>query len=240
MMIFKERSTQDEMMDNPLIEERVLQAVYDDINLVNDFLGGHRVTLKALDRLFKDLGKKEYTILDVGCGDGAMLRTIAGYFRKKEFDLDLTGMDVSEQALAIARKQSKEFRNIKFIRADLNRMPTDHAPYDVVICSLTLHHFDDEQIPLILNDLSNIAQSAIVINDLQRSKLAYYLFKGFSTIFMKTDIAKRDGLVSIKSGFCRNELKDFSRLLQRWEHEFCWKWLFRYLWVMRRIKIVGE
>lgn len=240
MMIFKERSKQVEMMDDPLIEESSLQAVFKDIDIVNRFLGGHRVTLKALEMLFKELGKKSYTILDAGCGDGTMLRAIASYFHLKEIDLDLTGIDVSEKALVIARKQSEEFRNIKFIQQDLMRMSTDTAQYDVVICSLTLHHFDDEHIPLILNNLSCIAQSAIVINDLQRSKLAYYLFKGFSTIFMNTDIAKNDGLISIKSGFSRNDLKNFSRLLHRWEHEFSRKWLFRYLWVMRRIQIVGE
>ena len=239
-MIFKERSKQVEMMDDPLIAERSLQAVFKDINMVNSFLGGHRITLKSLERIFRDLGKKKYAILDVGCGDGDMLRVIARYFRQKEVDLDLTGMDISEQALGIARKRSAEFRNIKFIQEDINRMPTDSAQYDVVICSLTLHHFDDEQIPLILKNLSNIAQSAIVINDLQRSKLAYYLFKGFSTIFIKTEIAKRDGLVSIKSGFRRNDLEGFSRVLPKWEHEFSWKWLFRYLWVMRRMKLVGE
>jgi len=169
-----------------------------------------------------------------------MLREIARYFRQKEIDLVLTGVDVSEQALTLARRQSAAFRNIEFIQEDLNGLPMDSTQYDVVICSLTLHHFDNEQIPLILNKLSSKARSAIVINDLQRSKLAYYLFKGFSAIFMKTDIAKNDGLVSIKSGFSRNDLENYSQALHRWEHEFRWKWLFRYLWVMRRTQHLGE
>lgn len=240
MIIFKERLKQAEMMDDPLIEESVLKAVFKDINIINNYFGGHRITLKTLERLFKDLGKNKYTILDVGCGDGTMLREIARYFRHREIDLDLTGMDVSEQALTIARRQSEEFRNIEFIQEDLNGLPMDNTQYDVAICSLTLHHFDDEQIPLILNSLSNKAQLAIVINDLQRSKLAYYLFMGFSAIFMKTDIAKNDGLVSIRSGFSRNDLENYSRLLHRWEHEFRRKWLFRFLWVMRKIQLVGE
>ena len=196
--------------------------------------------MKTLERLFKDIGQNEYTLLDVGCGDGTMLREIARYFRQKEIDLVLTGVDVSEQALTLARRQSAAFRNIEFIQEDLNGLPRDSTQYDVVICSLTLHHFDNEQIPLILNKLSSKARSAIVINDLQRSKLAYYLFKGFSAIFMKTDIAKNDGLVSIKSGFSRNDLENFSRVLHRWEHELRWKWLFRFLWVMRRNQLVGE
>ncbi len=239
-MVFKERIKQAEMMDDPLIEESVLQAVFKDINITNNYLGGHRIILKTLEKLFKDLAKSNYTILDVGCGDGTMLREIAHYFQQREIDLDLTGMDVSEQALTIARRESEEFRNIKFTQEDLNGLPKNNEQYDVVICSLTLHHFDDKQIPVILNNLSSRALLAIVINDLQRSKLAYYLFKGFSAIFMKTDIAKNDGLISIKSGFSRNDLVNFAQVLDKWDHEFRWKWLFRYLWVMKKKELVGE
>ena len=76
----------------------------------------------------------------------------------------------------------------------------------------------------------------VVINDLQRSKLAYYLFKGFSAIFIRTAMARRDGLISIGSGFTREELQDFAKDLPMVQHRIRWKWAFRYVWVMTPTK----
>jgi hypothetical protein len=73
----------------------------------------------------------------------------------------------------------------------------------------------------------------IIINDLQRNKLAYYLFHVFSLIFIKTKIAKQDGLISIRSGFVKSDLQRFGRALPGFIHRIQWRWAFRYIWVMQ-------
>jgi hypothetical protein len=72
-----------------------------------------------------------------------------------------------------------------------------------------------------------------VINDLHRSKVSFFLFKLFSLIFIKTPIAKHDGLVSIKSAFTKLDLVTFSIDMPHVEHDIRWKWAFRYLWIIR-------
>ena len=80
-----------------------------------------------------------------------------------------------------------------------------------------------------------LAQVGVIINDLHRSKIAYLLFRLFSRIFIKSHVAKNDGLVSIASGFKKEELKIFAQQLKLAHSEITWKWAFRYLWLIKTL-----
>jgi len=69
-------------MDNPNLGVHELKKVFKDINRVNNLLGGSKISLNALWKLIKDCPKESYTILDMGCGDGFMLRKAALFLRK--------------------------------------------------------------------------------------------------------------------------------------------------------------
>ncbi len=232
-MDFSKRNTEKELMDDPEIHKTVLKQVFKDINRANRLLGGNRITIKAIARILKDYPREEYTLIDVGCGDGSMLRAIAKYRREENIKLNLVGIDFSEQALAIAKELSSKYPEISYIREDILTLSPDNTGCDILLCTLTMHHFNNNQIRVFLKKFTAMAAMGVVINDLQRSRRAYYLFKVFSTIFMRTDIAKHDGCISILSGFTLNELKKFSTLLPGVEHTIKWKWAFRYVWVMR-------
>jgi len=106
---------------------------------------------------------------------------------------------------------------------------------DIIICTLTLHHFFDEEILVFMKQFVKLAKVAIVINDLQRSKIAYHLFRLFSRIFIKSHVAKNDGLVSIASGFKKHELKKVAQQLKLKHSKITWKWAFRYLWLIKTV-----
>ena len=72
-----------------------------------------------------------------------------------------------------------------------------------MVCNLFLHHFKNEEIITIVQKLVDASKMGVVVNDLNRNKLAFNLFKVFSRIFLKTHIARNDGLVSVARGFKR-------------------------------------
>lgn len=242
MIDFSERNTEREWMDHPGIAKQLLADVFRDINKVNDLLGGNRGTLKAVAGIIRDCPKGEYSLMDVGCGDGSVLRAIARYGRVKNIRLKLIGVDLNADALAIATEKSGDYPEISFAKQDILTLSEENEVCDILLCTLTMHHFSDRQIPLFLKKFVSMAAIGIVINDLQRSRLAYYLFKGFSAIFMGTDIAKHDGQISIQSGFTKNELRGFSGMFPGLCHKISWKWAFRYVWVMRaeRLKKIHD
>ncbi|MBC8768837.1 methyltransferase domain-containing protein [Arenibacter sp. BSSL-BM3] len=232
-MNFSSRSCERELMDDPNLDSLLLQEVYADINMVNKVLKGFYLSLRAINSIIEDNHQNSYTILDMGCGDGAMLREVASYFKGRSFDLNLIGIDLNSRSIQLAKENSKEYPNIRFLEQDILALEPNKLQCDILLCTLTMHHFDSEKIPIFLNQFVKLSRLGVVINDLHRSKVSYYLYKLFSLIFMKTKIAKHDGLVSIKSAFTKMDLVAFSINLPNLEHHISWRWAFRYLWIIR-------
>lgn len=232
MIHFRERCLQEEAMDDPGLGAGQLDAVFRDLNHTNLLLGGQRITMNALKDLMNRYPREEYRVTDMGCGDGDLLRRIARYCRENSIAVSCLGIDNSVAALELAVAKSAGFPEIMYKKASILD-PDDEHPCDILLCTLTLHHFKDREITGILNRFSRMASLGVIINDLERNRLAYYLFHAFSLIFIKTKIAKQDGLISIRRGFLREELQGMSLAFPNLEHRIRWRWAFRYLWVMQ-------
>lgn len=232
MMDLSVRSNQEEQLDDFQGSQKELEVMLEDINRVNRLLGGIHITSNAVFRMLREHKKESYTILDVGCSDGDMLRKLALKARKSNITVNLIGLDLNSDALEIARKKSVDFPEISYLNRDVFTL--NSIEVDIVITTLTLHHFSNANIPIFLERFANVAHIGVIINDLQRSRLAYYLFKAFSVIFIKTETAKHDGLISILRGFKKKELQTFSDQLLNVQYQISWKWAFRYRWILKK------
>ncbi len=232
-MNFTHRFTGRELMDDHTLDVASLEKVLLDINRVNKLLHGTAITLNAIRKLIREYPKSAYSIMDIGCGDGQMLREVARFYKDTGIGLVLIGVDLNEKSLEIAKRNSLDYPNISYINQDVLLMKEEEMQADIVLCTLTMHHFNNQEIPIFLKKTLGLARVGVVINDLQRSRIAYQLFRLYSVIFMTTEIAKHDGLVSIKSAFTRSELRKYARQLPTAQHNLSWKWAFRYLWVIR-------
>ncbi|GAB5473675.1 MAG: hypothetical protein Mars2KO_17740 [Maribacter sp.] len=232
-----ERSTEPELMDD--FQEGVdrLRVVFADINRVNRVLGGNKITTAAVAKLMEAHPKKEYTVVDMGCGDGTMLREIAKLCDKKKIRVRLIGIDLNHEALQLAEEASVHYPQIEYRHEDILKLETERFHCDILINTLCMHHFTEAQLPIFLNKFVELGKIGIVINDLHRSRLAYYLFQLFSSIFIKTKVAKIDGLISISKGFVKSDLLSYAKSLPLVRHHVSWKWAFRYVWVMQPNRI---
>lgn len=232
MIHFRERCRQEEAMDDPNLGAADLDAVFRDLNRTNLLLGGQRITMNALKDLMNRYPREAYRVTDMGCGDGDLLRRIVRDCRKNSIAVSCLGIDNSAAALELAVDRSAGFPEIQYRKASILDPDIEHS-CDILLCTLTLHHFKDDVIAGILGRFTRMASLGVIINDLERNRLAYYLFHAFSLIFIKTKIAEQDGLISIRRGFLRAELQGLSRAFPNLEHRIRWRWAFRYLWVMQ-------
>jgi hypothetical protein len=234
MVDFKKRSTEIEIMDTFSGTTKELATILQDINRVNRLLGGYSITLSAVFKLLTLEDKKSYTILDMGCAEGTMLRKLAKEARKRNIPLKLIGVDLNKQGLELATYYSIEYPEITYLEADI--LTADFSSYniDVVMTTLTLHHFTDKGVVQFVNQFNSLASLGVVINDLDRNPIAYYLFKAFSFFFIKTEIAKKDGLLSIRRAFKKKDLMRYASQVKNASHQIEWKWAFRYVWVLKK------
>ncbi len=236
-MTFRHRTDETEIMDVQEIPSVELEEAYRDINRANKLLGGYRITIEAVIGLLND-HTGDIRVLDIGCGDGGMLRQLAEHLRKKGIKAQLCGLDLSEQAITLARNLSEAYPEICFVPGDIMDRSIDLPPATIVICTLTLHHIREENMAAFIKKCLSYTENGLVINDLQRHKAAYYLFKLFSTIYIRSPIARNDGLVSVKRGFLKKDLLELSVQFPNWEHSIKWKWAFRYVWVLKNNRLI--
>ncbi|RZL37049.1 MAG: methyltransferase domain-containing protein [Pedobacter sp.] len=232
MVDTSKRSDAPEMMDDFAMEGEILRDALDKIASINKMLGGNSVTIEGVQKLLKDVDvKKTIRIIDIGCGNGDMLRTLADYAKKRKLNFELIGIDANQFTINHARQLSTDYQNVSYKCEDIFK--DEIASCDIILCTLTLHHFKDEEIIDLLNRFKSAANLGIVVNDLERSALAYYLFTGLCFVFGLNHMSKQDGLVSILRGFKKQNLQLYSKQLQLKNCSIKWKWAFRYQWIIK-------
>lgn len=229
------RTNETEIMDDFALEGIELQEALDKIAKINQLLGGNKLTLQGIKILIKDLDKnKEYTIVDIGCGNGDMLRYIANFGNENNYKFNLIGIDANAFTINHAENLSNHFPNISYKCEDIFDKKFSQLEYDIVLCTLTLHHFKDDEILDLVKLFYKNSTIGIIINDLHRSKVAYRLFQAVCGVFNLNSMTREDGLVSILRGFKKEELVAFSEKLGFKNYSLQWKWAFRYQWIIKK------
>ena len=227
------RSSEMEIMDDFTMEGALFRDTLDKLEIINRFLGGNSVTINGLKNLLKNQSKnKTITIVDLGCGNGDILRDVAKFGRKNNYSFNLIGIDANLAATEYAKELSKEYSELSFKTIDILSEDFKKQSYDVVLCTLFLHHFKNEELISFLKTTTNKATIGVVVNDLHRHKLAYYLFKliGF---FIKNKMVRQDGLTSVLRAFKREDLENIAKEIKV-HFSIQWKWAFRYLWILKK------
>lgn len=232
----RNRTLAAEIMDDFQMQGDELRNSLDEIAQVNRLLGGNNVTLSGVKKLLQGISPdREVIIADIGCGNGDMLRELAAFGRRYQFKLKLLGIDANDCTISHARTLSANHPDISYECLDILDEAFCKVNYDIVICTLTLHHFKNDEIFSLMKRFKEKATIGIVINDLQRSVLAYRLFQLFCVVFRLGKMSREDGLTSILRGFKRKELLGLSEKLNIVHYTFRWKWAFRYQWIISKL-----
>lgn len=229
----KKRTDKEELMDDFSIGGDLLRDTLDKLENINRWLGGNLMTVKTLKKVLKNHPKEQkLTIADIGCGHGDILRDVAKFGRKNGYNMKLIGMDANPTAIAYANELSVEFSELSFMTEDVFSEAFKDRRFDVVLATLFLHHFKEDPLVSFLGNTLKQTKIAIVVNDLHRHKLAYYLFMLLS-VFIKNNMIIEDGLTSVLRGFKRKELVKISQRIQV-KSQISWKWAFRFQWIIQK------
>ena len=226
----KTRSNAPEWMDDLEMEGPQLRSTLETLARINAFLGGDGVSLKGIKHLKKSAALKEdMHIIDLGCGEGAQLRLLARYSRKNKLKWRFTGVDANADCINFARERSANYPEIEYLQADV--FEWDMPSCDIVLATLFMHHFTDEQIVAMVNASTPKVSVGWIVNDLHRNQIAYGLF-WLLGLFIRNKMIRHDGLLSIKKGFKKEELYNIADTLKI-SSEVSWHWAFRYLWILK-------
>ncbi len=228
----KYRTEEEEIMDDFSLEGQELQEALDKIASINQLLGGNKLTLQGVEKLLQNKPQSIITVVDVGCGNGDMLRALADYAKLRNIQVQLIGIDANAFTINYAQKLSEDYPMISYQCEDIFSEVFSQMNYDIILCTLTLHHFKNKQIDYLTQLFTKQSRIGVVINDLHRSAIAYRLFQLICFVFGLNRMSKEDGLVSILRGFKKSELVEFSKKINVSKQIIQWKWAFRYQWII--------
>jgi hypothetical protein len=179
------RRRDEEQMDDPALDPAVYAAVLADLGRVNRWTFAARPTLAFLRRAAA--GRGRLRLLDVGFGQGDMLRAIAGWARGQGVDLELVGVDLNPKSVAVAAAATPPDMAIDYRAGDYR----GQGEFDLVISSLVAHHMSDSELLDLLGWMEARAARGWLVNDLHRHR-----------------IVREDGRLSIERSFRPGEWRD--------------------------------
>jgi SAM-dependent methyltransferase len=189
-----------EILDDPATDPAVRLRSIRDVARSNTLLGGTRAVLSVLDAVLREVGPRA-TLLDVGTGLADIPRQARERAGRLGVALTAFGVDEAESLFGATRSSLDGGAC-----ADARRLPFASASVDVVICSQLLHHFGDDEIPMVLRELDRVSRGWVVVSDLRRSWLAACGFWLVSWPLGFHRVTRHDGFVSVMRGFTADEL----------------------------------
>ncbi|RYZ54596.1 MAG: methyltransferase domain-containing protein [Sphingobacteriales bacterium] len=229
------RSTLPELMDGAGVPSAAIRQALKELENVNTYLGGYALILDALDRL--QLPDREISIMDLGCGGGDILRSIAAWGVRKKKKLKLIGIDRNPEMTAYARERSAQFPNISYITADVFDDSLLDVQADISMNSLFCHHFDNDSLKLLIVRMQALSNMAVIINDLHRHWLAYHSIRLITKYFSKTYLVKYDAPLSVARAFTREEWENILAQTGMQNYTLRWRWAWRWELIIHKDKL---
>ncbi len=192
------RAIAEELMDEEGLDPAIYAAVMHDLAQVNTITLARRPTLAFLDRL-RARGATQLKILDVGFGDGDMLRAIARWGVRHGVRTALTGIDLNPRSAPAAQSVTPDAMAIDYRTGDYAGLAGQG--WDVILSSLVAHHMTHDQLIAFLRFMAAQAQKGWFINDLHRHGFAWTGFPLLAGLMRWHPIVRHDGQLSIARSY---------------------------------------
>jgi SAM-dependent methyltransferase len=205
---FSTRAELSEWMDEPCTYEE-FRACLHDLAVVNRLTLAYRPTRIWLERLVRGLDRsaledRPLHIVDVGCGQGDMLRYLARWAKRASIPVRLSGIDLNPYAARAASTIASEGTSIEWITSDAFSFAPPSG-IDVVISSLFTHHLPEDEIVCFLQWMEREARYGWFINDLHRAVLPYQLFRLLAWAARWHPFVQHDGPISFRRSFRKQD-----------------------------------
>lgn len=130
----------------------------------------HAVEAKALACAAKKYFKSPATLLDIPCGTGRLFPVLLNA------GLRVTGADISEEMLTVARHRFEGNASVSFQKIDAENMAFPDQAFDYVTSYRLMCHLPPEVRARVLNEMIRVCKKKLVINYHVETWTPLYLF----------------------------------------------------------------
>ena len=197
-----------ELLDQRGHDPAELAANLRDIRTVNHLAGGTATLLRHLPGLVGGVPHgRPVTILDLATGSGDIPRGGLAWAARNARPVALTVSDLSPEILAVARRLLSESPGVHFATYDAREVPLPDRSFDVVLCSLALHHFTPSDAVRVLREMDRLSRTGFIVNDIRRSIPGYAAAWVASRLATRNRLTRHDMPLSVRRAYTPHELR---------------------------------
>jgi SAM-dependent methyltransferase len=179
------RSQQAEILDGLDVPEDVRQRCYRDLARTQRWLGNWR----AVTELLRRDPVPVRSVLDIGCGHGALAREL-----HERLGVTATGIDT---------RPPLRVDDVPILRADAVRDPL--PPADAAVSLMVAHHLSGEDLAALIRNVGRSCRRFVIL-DLVRARMPIILFRAFVAPWINP-INAADGVRSIERAYTVAEMR---------------------------------
>lgn len=189
-------------MDDPALSPELHDAALDGLARLNRVAGADVGFRGPLARLLDAHVGGPVRLLDLATGSGDLPVRLDRWLSRTRPGLERCwhGVDISEHALERARDRAKA-ASVAFEGSRADVLREDLPACDIAMCSLFLHHLDDQQAATAIRRLHEAARIGVILGDLRRTRLGLVLASGAARLFTRSPIVHADAPASVRAAF---------------------------------------
>ncbi|HKP02213.1 MAG TPA: methyltransferase domain-containing protein [Chthoniobacterales bacterium] len=194
-----------ELMDRPQPVTPELASDLRNLRQLNRYFGSYALIEHFLERWI--LPGSRMRVLDLATGSGDIPRLVVDHARKAGATITVEAVDQQASTIEIARGLSGDYPEITFLEGDALSFGEGDSPYDLVLCSLALHHFDESSAVRVLARCRQLSSKYVLVSDLRRGLLATVGVYLVTALIFRDPMTRADGRTSAARAFSFRELR---------------------------------
>src|SRR5205807_3329665 len=192
-----------EWMDRPQPVSSALERDLANLRSLNRWFGSYRIVRHFLARWLKP--NRQVQIADLATGAGDIPCMITEWARARDIKIKIDAVDQQSGTIEIARRLGVRYPEITFVNHDLLEWNPAES-YDIVLLSLALHHFSDNDAVKVLRKCRELSRGAVLVSDLRRARwLSAGIYLLTATIY-REPMTTNDPRISAARAFSFREM----------------------------------
>lgn len=193
-------------MDRPQPVTPELASDLRNLRKLNRYFGSYRLIEHFLRHWIQP--RSRMRVLDLATGSGDIPRLIVEYARRAGATVTVDAVDQQPSTLEIARGLSRDYPEIEFFEGDV--LSFGDGGYDVVLCSLALHHFEEVTAVELLKRCRTLSNRYVLVSDLRRGVLATLGVYLLTTFIFREPMTRTDARLSAERAFSFREFRSLA------------------------------
>jgi ubiquinone/menaquinone biosynthesis C-methylase UbiE len=185
-----------ELLDTDAGTPAEIESALADLRAINRRFGGSETLLQLVREVAQRRNLRRLSLLDVAGASGDVPQAVKARLQDEGIELEVTLLDRAPTHLS---------ERFPAVAADALHMPFQDGSFDVVSCSLFLHHLEPDEIVAFVDEGLRVSRHGVLLNDLRRSPLHLALVCVARPLF-GSRLTKHDAPASVRRAYTRTEM----------------------------------